>query len=133
VVEIGDHATWAAAGIAVVAAVFAHKQPREARKSRIAAKPQATEAAAKSRTAAEAQVHAAGEQVALLRAERDEGGAPAFSVSAVDARTMDILTAAKIVLRLDRGRALRLLIITAFDELGQECLAITSPDIHATR
>jgi hypothetical protein len=41
VVEPGDIATWAAAGVAVVAAGVAGWQTREARKSRIAAEIQA--------------------------------------------------------------------------------------------
>jgi hypothetical protein len=112
-VEPGDIATWAAAGVAVVAAGVAGWQTREARKSRIAAQTQATEAA-KSRKAAETQARAAEEQVALMRADRDEREAPEFSVSAVDAFTDDTNSfAAKVVLRMERGRALRSLTITA--------------------
>ncbi|MEU4673919.1 hypothetical protein AB0F91_39690 [Amycolatopsis sp. NPDC023774] len=111
--DAGDIATWVAAGIAVVAAGFTGRQTREARKARIAAQDQATEAA-KSRAAAEIQARAAEDQVALMREERDERDAPEFSVSAVDAFTVDTdYFAAKIVLRVERGQALRSLTVTA--------------------
>lgn len=115
-IEAGDIATWAAAGVAVVSAGVAWRQTREARKSRVAAEKQADEAA-KSRIAAEAQARAAEEQVALMRAERDVRDAPAFSVSAVDAHPDDTgYFAAKIVLTLEQGRALSSVAVTASGE-----------------
>lgn len=115
-VEAGDIATWAAACVAVVAAGIAGWQTREARKSRIAAQTQATEAA-KSREAAETQARAAEEQVALMRAERDARDAPEFTVSVIDAHPDEAAYfSAKIVLRMDRGQALRSLTVTAAGE-----------------
>jgi hypothetical protein len=96
-VEPGDIATWAAAAVAVVAAVFTGKQATEA---------------AKSRKAAETQARAAEAQVTLMRAERDERDAPDFSVSAIEAEDTGYF-AAKITLRMDRGRVLRSLTIRA--------------------
>jgi hypothetical protein len=116
VAEFGDIGTWAAAGIAVVAAGIAWWQTREARKSRIAAETQATEAA-KSRAAAETQARSAEEQVALMRADRDERDAPEFTVSVIDAHPDEAgYFSAKIVLRMDRGQALQSLTVTTTGE-----------------
>lgn len=128
-VDAGDLATWASAVVAIIAAGIAWRQTREARKSRVAAETQAVEAeksrkaaetqaieAEKSRKVAEVQARAAEEQVALMRAERDDRDAPEFSVSAIDSfaeGTNYVAFAAKVELRMDRGRALRSVTVTA--------------------
>jgi hypothetical protein len=113
VIDFGDLATWVSAGVAVGAAGFAWRQTGEARKARVAAEAQAVEAA-KSREAAETQARAAEDQVALMRAERDERDGPEFFVSAIDAFP-EVLSysAAEVVLRMERGRALHSVTVTA--------------------
>jgi len=85
----------------------------------VAAEKQAVEAE-KSRKAAEVQARAAEEQVALMRAERDDRDAPEFSVSAVDSFADGTSSpgttnyfAAKVELRMDRGPALHSVKVTA--------------------
>lgn len=105
--------------VAAGASCFAWWQTREAGKARVAAQKQAVEAE-KSRKAAEVQARAAEEQVALMRAERDDRDAPEFSVSAVDSfadgtsspETTSYFVA-KVELRMDRGPALHSVKITA--------------------
>lgn len=97
----GDIATWAAAGIALLAALIAAWQAREARKSR---------------KAAETQADAAAEQVKIMRADRDDRSAPEFVLEeAVDSSDKG-LWCAKITVCMERGPRLASVTVTAHGE-----------------
>ncbi|UKD50794.1 hypothetical protein L3Q65_00430 (plasmid) [Amycolatopsis sp. FU40] len=112
----GDITSWAAAGIAALAAGIAWWQTLQARGARRAAEEQAAEARG-SRIAAEKQAEAAEEQVAIMRAERDGLDAPTFSVSAVNAHPEEAnFFAIKVILAMEQGKALGSLAVKAAGE-----------------
>ncbi|MBN6040052.1 hypothetical protein [Amycolatopsis sp. 195334CR] len=102
----GDWAGWVAAGVASAAAGVACWQAREARLARQAAQTQACEAG-KARRATEEQARVAGEQLDLLRADRDRRDAPEFAIVIEDSHEQKGHFSIRVVIHLVTGPLLK--------------------------
>ncbi|WP_146147496.1 hypothetical protein [Prauserella shujinwangii] len=98
--ELGDMASWSAAGVATIAAAAAGLQARSARRQV---------------SAAERQADAAAEQVAIMRDELNERAGPSFVVDeAMDAHPRELgFFGCRVTVRMTTGPRLRSIVVTA--------------------